>query len=377
MSGITGRSAELIIIDDPVKNRMEADSETYRNRLWEEWQNSLKTRLQANGKVILIQTRWHEDDLAGRMIANDPYVSVWRVPCEAEEGDVLGRVVGEGLCPEIGKGTDWLRAFKSSYIGDANDGGLRAWNALYQGRPSAMEGNLVKRSWFRYYGTGEVVTVEGGSQVRRECVGIPDYFDKMWQSWDCTFKDGENSDFVCGFVFGRRLSDYYLLDRSYGRMDILGTMDAIVKMSEKWPQAKGKLIEEKANGAAVISMLSKSLGGIVPVNPRESKVSRVNAITPLIQGGNVYLPHPSDAPWVREFMDEIASFPNAMHDDMVDAFSQGLHFYMFDKRDTTREEIRDGTWVYQILKVKGFNDMQIRKAIKRGVKVLGLPPRFM
>jgi hypothetical protein len=104
LSGITGNPAELIIIDDPIKNRMEADSPTYRNRLWAEWLDSIKTRQSADCKTILIQTRWHEDDLAGRLIKDEP--NKWRViniPMEAEDNDILGRKKGDALFPEIGK----------------------------------------------------------------------------------------------------------------------------------------------------------------------------------------------------------------------------------------------------------------------------------
>lgn len=381
MSGITGRSAELIIIDDPIKNRQEADSETYRDRMWDEWLNSLKTRLQSGGKAILIQTRWSEQDLAGRMMDNDPYVSVWRVPCEAEDGDVLGRQVGEGLCPEIGKGTDWLRAFKESYIRDSNDGGLRAWNALYQGRPTSAEGNIVRRSWFRYYSTMGRTSVslrEGAETVTIPCIPLPSFFDKQWQSWDCTFKDGEKSDFVCGGVFGRRLADYFLLDMYHERTDIIGTMSAIGDMSKKWSKAQSKVIEEKANGSAIIAMMQHEIGGFISVNPTESKVARVNAVVPLIEGGNFYLPHPDEAKWVRGFLEEFASFPNGKNDDMVDMTSQGLKQFMFDSTDRSHEEIAPGTYVYQLLRAKGWKDNQIRKAVKDGrIKHLyGAPKGF-
>jgi predicted phage terminase large subunit-like protein len=377
MGGITGRPAELVVIDDPVKNRQEADSETYRARMWDEWLNSIKTRLRPGAKVVVILTRWHEEDFAGKLLANDPWVEEWRVPCEAEDGDILGRAPGDGPCPEIGKGNDWLHAFKNSYINDSNDGGLRAWNALYQGRPTSAEGNLIRRSWFRYYSAVDktaVVVRDGGEPVSIPCNRLPESFDRVWQSWDCAFKDGERSDFVCGIVMGRRMADFFLLDMVHGRMDIMQTLEAITAVSQKWPSATAKLIEEKANGAAVIQMLRHKLGGIVAINPTESKVSRVNAVVPLIQGGNVYLPHPDDAKWVRGFLEECASFPTGSHDDMVDAFSQGLKFYMSDRKDASHTEIPAGTWVYDILKGKGWKDHQIRTAWKNGqIELYGEP----
>lgn len=129
MAGITGNPASLIIIDDPVKNRMEADSETYRDRLWEEWQNSIKSRLCAGGKVIVIMTPWHEDDLAGRMLSLEKNCELLRLPVEAGENDPLGRAPGEPLCPELGKDRAWLEDFRHSYLNDAR-GGQRAWAAL-------------------------------------------------------------------------------------------------------------------------------------------------------------------------------------------------------------------------------------------------------
>lgn len=149
MSGITGNPANLILIDDPVKNRQEADSPTIRDKIWEEWQNSLKSRLAAGAKVIVIMTPWHEDDLAARILRSEPYAELVRLPVEAEDGDPMGRKTGEPLCPELGKDARWLEEFKRSYLADAK-GGARAWSALYQCAPRVEGGNLVQRSWWRF-----------------------------------------------------------------------------------------------------------------------------------------------------------------------------------------------------------------------------------
>ena len=118
MSGITGNPANLIIIDDPVKNQQEADSPAYRNRVWSEWQASLKSRLAAKGKVVVIMTPWTDDDLAARIIRAEKNVQLLRLPVEAEENDPLGRKVGQAFCPELGKDDQWLKDFKASYISD-------------------------------------------------------------------------------------------------------------------------------------------------------------------------------------------------------------------------------------------------------------------
>jgi hypothetical protein len=148
MSGVTGRPCNLMIIDDPIKNMQEADSPTYRERIKAEWNASFKTRFASGAKVILIQTRWHEDDLAGYIIKNEKNVRVVNLPCEAEDNDPLGREKGQALAPEIGKGDKWLQSFKEGFI---TTEGQRTWLALFQGKPTAQEGNLIKRTWWRYY----------------------------------------------------------------------------------------------------------------------------------------------------------------------------------------------------------------------------------
>ena len=312
MSGITGNSGDLIIIDDPVKNRQEADSVTYRERLWEEWQNSIKTRTQAGTKIIIIQTRWHEDDLAGRVIRYEKNVEVVNIPVEAEENDLLGRNVGDALCPEIGKDNKWLKGFKASYTG-----GMRAWNALFQGRPTSEEGNIFKREWWRYYDA------------------LPEHLPLTVISVDATFKDNADSDFVAIEVWGKLNADYYLIDMLKRRMDFPETLKAIKAINEKYPDRHSILIEDKANGPAIIAMLKHEIPGIIPVEPKGSKIARANAITGIVEGGNVYLPRYAD--FTCEFVEEHAAFPNGVNDDLVDSFTQFVDKYKFFGADYTED----------------------------------------
>ena len=316
MAGITGNAGDLIIIDDPVKNRLEADSSTYRERLWEEWENSIMTRTQAGTKIIIIQTRWHEDDLAGRVIANENFVEVVNIPVEAEEDDVLGRNVGDSLCPEIGKDNKWLREFKQRYAD-----GKRAWNALYMGRPTSAEGNIFKREWWQYYDK------------------LPENIQLLGISVDATFKDSDTSDFVAIEVWGKLNGNYYLVDLIKRRMDFPETLKAIRHMADKYPQRHSILVEDKANGSAIISMLRHEIGGIIAITPQESKVARANAITGIVEGGNVFLPRYAD--FTGEFVEEFASFPNGVHDDLVDACTQFINkfkFYQADYKEDTRTQ---------------------------------------
>jgi predicted phage terminase large subunit-like protein len=340
MSGITGNPANLIIIDDPIKNREEADSENTRAKQWDEWQNSIKTRTAAGAKIIVIMTRWHEDDLAGRIIKSEKNVTVINLPCEAEEDDPIGRRPGEALFPEIGKDRNWLQQFKDSYINDVSGnmeggGGPRAWNALYQGRPSSQTGNMLKRYWWRYWKPAGVdlppVTVkdEKGEILNIEAVNLPTSFDRVLQSWDMTFKDTAGTDFVAGGVWASKWADIFYLDQIYERMDFPTTCRAVIALTQKWPQAVMKLVEDKANGPAVISMLRHRVGGLTPVLPEGSKQARASAVSPLIEAGNVYLPHPMIAPWVNTFIEQCAGFPLAAHDDLVDQMSQALKRFMF------------------------------------------------
>lgn len=158
-----------------------------------------------------------------------------------------------------------------------------------------------------------------------DVVILPRLFDRQAQSWDCTFKDTETSDYVSGQVWGKKRADFYLLDRHHERMGIVETMKAIKVMCNKWPKARGIYIEDKANGTAVIEMLKKKISGIVPVTPDGGKEVRANAVAPLWEAGNIYLPHPLICPWVNDFIDELVAFPNAEHDDDVDSMTQLLN----------------------------------------------------
>lgn len=307
LSGITGNPANLILIDDPVKNRQEADSETTRDKVWEEWQNSLKSRLAAGAKVIVIMTPWHEDDLAARILKSETNVELVRLPVEAEEHDLMGRKPGEALCPELGKDAKWLAEFKRSYLSDAQ-GGARAWMALYQCSPRVEGGNLVRRDWWKFYDSKAVTSF--GTEVI---------------SVDAAFKGAEDNDFVAITVWGKRGNDYYLRYCLNRHLDFPGTLAAIRTVRGLYPNARAVLIEDKANGSAVIQVLQSEMF-CIPIQPLGGKVARVNAVSPAIESGHVYVPE--GEPWVEEFLGQWTSFPAGAHDDMVDSASQALQYLL-------------------------------------------------
>lgn len=237
-------------------------------------------------------TRWHEDDLAGKLLKEMPEKCLEiNIPLEAEENDILGRNPGDALFPEIGKDNEWLKSFKQVYMSNE---GKRSWNALYQGRPNSATGNLIPIADFQYYDI------------------LPSRFDQVLQSWDCTFKDSDGTDYVVGQVWGRVGPNKYLIDMVRARMDFAGTIKAILSLTLKHPDAYMKLIEDKANGPAIISTLNDKIEGICPINPEGSKLARVQAILPQIECKNVYLPR--FAPWLDDFIDECRKFPLGTHD---------------------------------------------------------------
>lgn len=310
LSGITGQGADLMIIDDPIKNREEADSEVHREKIWDEWIDSFSTRLHPGAIVILILTRWHEDDLQGRLL-NPEYGQplnwqVYNFPLEAEENDILGREVGEPL---------WSERYGYSFI-EERKRYPSSFNSLYQGRPTSQEGNILKRDWWKYYDV------------------LPQMAMKIL-SVDAAFKDEDDNDYVSIQVWGKTGPNLYLIDNVTARMNFIATIQTIRNLLRKHKGITGKFIEDKANGSAIISMLRREIGGIVAVNPQGGKIARVNAVSPYIEAGNVYLPRQAD--WVHDFVEEAASFPKGKHDDQVDAMSQALNRFIYFYAELEKE----------------------------------------
>ena len=309
-TGITGQRCNLMIIDDPVKNKKEAFSKARRDYLYEEWLMSMKTRLAPHSKVILIMTRWHEDDLAGRLLDTEDNIKFLRFPCECEdENDLLGRSIGDPLCPEIGKTKAWLDAYKASLISKE---GSMTWNAMFQGRPTALEGNVIERDWWQYYKSEELPEIA------------------TWvMSVDASFKDEDQSDYVAIQVWGKTGADIYLIDAVKKHLNFPDTIMEIRRLRGMYDKCKTTLIEDKANGSAIITMLRHEMSGIIAVQPIGSKMARVQAIIGAIESGNVYLP--SDKRFTNDFVEECSTFPNGAHDDQVDSMSQALNRLIYQR----------------------------------------------
>ena len=326
---ITGNPADLIVLDDPYKNRQEADSPIYQKFVIDEWLNTIQTRASAKCKYIVVHTRWNEDDLIGYLLQTEP--DKWfeiRFPAIAEVDEPeIGRKAGEALLPEAGKDIHWLLNKKKSYENDPMEGGLRAWEALYQQNPTSKEGNMVKREWWKRF----TLTLE---------MQKPGFWPVKVQSWDCSFKDTDGTDPVAGHVWAKCGANYYLIDHKGGRMDIVKTMDSINEWDKKHPDAIAKLIEDKANGPAVIRIMRDKVSGLIPVKATKSKAERLNAVLPLWEAGNVYIPDRIEVSpgvfvkceWAQEIIEQYAAFrpeKKVQRDDEVDAGSQALNWLYF------------------------------------------------
>lgn len=313
---LTGRKAGLLVIDDPIKDRQQADSLAYRDKVWSWWTDVASTRLAPGGQVVLVLTRWHEDDLAARLLAGEDgdRWKVVNIPAQAfEQPDPLTRKIGEFMQSARRRTVEQWRKIKVQV-------GSRSWAALYQGTPAPVEGDILKRGWWRRYDEELWIMPKPGVCMVPEA-------EEIIQSWDMAFKGEDDSDFVVGQVWMRKGVDAYLLDQVRGQMDFVETCKAVEALSVKWPQSVLKLVEDKANGPAVMAQLRRTVPGMVPEEPNGSKTSRANAIAPLVEAGNVWLPSSKihGCEWVDALIIEASGFPNAANDDQVDAATQAIN----------------------------------------------------
>lgn len=316
--GVTGRSGDLLMVDDPFKSHLEANSKTFRDRIWNWFSMDLLSRAADENtlRIMITNTRWHEDDLSGRLLSQEPENwDVIKFPAIATDDlcDDDHRTEGEALWPER-YSTEYLLGVKKTV-------GSQIFESLWQQSPTNPEGGRIKRAWIKFYKV------------------LPAKFDEMAQSWDLSFKDTSKSDFVAGQVWGRIGAEKYLVHRVNERLDFVGSIAEITAVSRRFPKAYAKYIEDKANGPAVISALKKKITGLIGVEPEGSKEARVFAMSPEWEAGNVYLPHPDIAPWVNDYIENVVGFPNLAHDDEIDATSQ-----MFAKFGSSAE-----AWLNQMV----------------------------
>jgi predicted phage terminase large subunit-like protein len=284
------------------------------------------------GNKIVIMQRLSERDLSGHALERGNYEHLC-LPSEFEPGRRAATSIG--WCdPRTAPGEVLFPALYSQKVLDQAkiDLGSAGYAGQHQQRPSPAAGGVLQRHWWRYWqprGAGLPpvrIRLPDGSELAIEAVELPEKFDAVTQSWDLTFKDNKTSDYVVGQVLARKGASRYVLHQVRERMDMPRTVQAIRKVSADYPDSKAKLVEDKANGPAVIQSLKNEISGLIAINPEGGKMSRASAVSPDLEAGDWHLPHPAIALWVPGFIEECAAFPNGTHDDQVDAWSQGANY---------------------------------------------------
>ena len=308
---ITGRGSSIAIIDDPFKNYEEAASETVRESVWQWYRSTLRTRLDPNGAIVLIQTRWHQDDLAGRLLQEQKEGTgeEWEVislPGIAEDDDQLGRKPGEALSPRFP--IEELLTIKKAM-------GAYLFSSLYQQNPRAKEGNYFKDHWF--IDAGDVQTLL--SHWREQ--GYVQIFAAM----DMAIGERQQNDFnVITVAAENTKGEKMMLDRVRFKDDADGIADEIVKVQEKWQPAVFGFEDGQIRKAIWPTVLRKMKEKKITINsifltPIGDKIARARTAQGQMRQG--YWLFPFDVEWVEDFKEEVLGFPNATHDDDVDAFA--------------------------------------------------------
>ena len=314
---VTSRPAHLLVGDDWIKGQREADSKGVRNDVHTFYSPTWRSRLQKNGAILLITTRWHQMDLVGYVLKqeeareNPEHWHILDMPAFAEPPHERPqypatctiipdrRQPGDVLCPE--------RFDRATLVSLKESMPLRHWDAIYQCRPTAAEGSIFRREWLNWYDHRQ---------------SLP-RFDRKIVSLDATFKDRATSDF-CGFtVWGQVGIDYWLLDVVNERADFNKTLELLAGLGARW-KPSAELIEDAANGPAIISTLKGTRPCRVAVRPDGSKEARAFSCQPIFVQGRVHLP--LEAPWLEEYLGQLLAFPAGENDDLVDSSTQGLRW---------------------------------------------------
>ncbi len=296
---LTGRGGDLIIVDDPIRDDADARNPDFLKKLDDWYQETLYSRLEPGGAIVLVTTRWNTEDLAGWLL-KEHASDAWKVislPAIAELNDPLGRPEGAPLWPE---------RFPLRELAHRREAvGTYAWLAQYQQRPAAVSGNIFKKEWWRSY-------------------SAPPTCRRVIFSLDTAFKAKESADYSVIEVWGETENGYCLLHVWRERVEFPVLKATIMACAQLWKH-NAVLVEDAASGQSLIQALqSETRLPILPVKPLGDKVARASAVSPLVESGRVLLP--AAAGWLADFLDEVSAFPSAPHDDQVDCMSQALSY---------------------------------------------------
>lgn len=320
-SAMTGFSSDLTVIDDPIKDMTEAQSQTIREQTVEWFSSVVMTRMASLSQIIVIATRWHKDDLIAHVrkpeVLEATYVNI---PAQAvSDDDLLGRNVG-----------DWLPSVQNrsakSWVLIKQAVGTYVWQALYQGDPQVTGGS--------YLNVEKIDVIPWDQVVFKDDRGFMMTLSRalVVQSWDLTFgqtpqqtrrgKTATTGDYVAGHVYAVLGNKWILIDRVHARLTFTETLTQVQIMAARWPQTSRIYVEKSANGAAVIDSLKKRAALIKPVSPNGSKEARALAAQPVVDQGNFAV---LDTVYSDDMFQEFRDFPFGPHDDDVDAFTQAVN----------------------------------------------------
>lgn len=306
--GITGFGGDLIMVDDPVKSREEAESETYRDKCWEWFNDDLYTRLEPGGAIVLTMTRWHDDDLAGRLLKEmaegGEHWDVVNLPAIAEDDDAMGRRPGQALCP--------ARYDEAKLLEIQRKLGSYSFAALYQQRPTPLEGALFKRDWF---GTDKFID--------RPPDGL-----KWARGYDLAVSQKTSADYTASFRCAFTKEGDLIIDGGFRKkIEFPEQLRFVVKrMVDEKSTRHG--VEKALHGQALVQALRRipAVRGIPLKDIRvdTDKFTRALGWANLAEAGKVYLVRGG---WNNDFLDEICRFTGKgdAHDDQVDAVSLAVN----------------------------------------------------
>jgi len=312
---LTGKAVDILIIDDPIKNLEEAHSSTYREKLKNFWRGVCIPRISPDTKVVIIQTRWHEDDLSGWLEVNEP--GQWRVvniPAQAEShDDPLGRKPGEFMVSARGDRL-WERIKKNA--------GSYVWAALYQGHPTPAAGGLFKRKDLRYWSPAPPDRTRTGMMLgaRVDLGGRTVYLDDCWRfiTVDLAASTRTSADWTVAGVWAISLEgDLILLDGDRARIEERAHWTLVRPLKEKW-NADVVYVESRMFGTTMVYEAGRAGVPVKELKADTDKVTRAIPATVRAELGRLWFPTTSEMPDVGIWTNELVSFPNATHDDCTD-----------------------------------------------------------
>lgn len=329
-AGFTGRGADIFIIDDPIKTAADAMSIVKRTSMKAWYQSVARTRLEPNAAIIIVQTRWHEDDLSGWLLNKDEHEELddWWVlslPAISEE-DEEWRPENAALWPARYP----LKELES--IKRKSD--QRVWWAMYQQRPSAIEGYMCKRSWFKEY------IWDPHKATDRNLIQVMTKPYRITASIDVALEEGKENDYSVIGIYLEILStgNHYKLDTF--RQKVISTeLFRLAKELCIYWQVTAVLIEDTSVSKAFCQQMETTELPIIRCPPEGGKEIRFQAVTPWIQAGKLWLPR--FAAWREPYINELCAFPTAAHDDQVDETSQYLHWASMNRYRKGRELEQD------------------------------------